>query len=185
METTTQHDSIFEQRWSSRDFDGSPVSEQQKEILIKAAQTAPSCYNEQPWFFIDAVDAAAKQKFLELLVPFNQQWAAKAGMLCFLIAKKNFAHNGKPNKHYAFDCGAAWSYLALQASNMGLSAHAMGGFDEAASYDVLEISKEDYEVIAAIAVGRPTEEARKDEERSSRKELKEIWGGDLGNSQGK
>lgn len=178
----TSLSSVFTERWSTRDFDGTQLSEQQKEVLIKAAQTAPSCYNAQPWFFIDAKDDATKDKFLNILAPPNQSWAAKAGMLCFLIAQRHFSHNGKPNRHYAFDCGSAWSFLALQAQDMGLSAHAMAGFDEDAAYDVLGVERVNYEVMVAIAIGCPTEAARTNEERSSRNDLKSIWGSSLGSS---
>jgi nitroreductase len=44
--------------------------------------------------------------------------------------------------------------LALQARKLGLYAHAMAGFHLEKSYEVLGLPEEDYEVIAAIAVGR-------------------------------
>lgn len=179
MQKTTQLSPVFKQRWSTRNFDGTPLSEQQKNTLMMAAQTAPSSYNGQPWFFIDAKDAATKEKFLSVLSPPNQTWAAQAGMLCFLLARRNFERNDNPNRHYAFDCGTAWGYLALQAQDMGLSAHAMSGFDEDAAYGVLGVDRDDYEVMAAIAVGCPTEDARENEERSKRNDLMSIWGNSL------
>ena len=42
------------------------------------------------------------------------------------------AKDDKPareNYNHSLDTGAAWGYLALQASMMGWAAHAMGGFD--------------------------------------------------------
>ena len=175
-------DTMFKERWSTRSFDGSPLSDSEKQVLLEAARSAPSCYNEQPWFFVYATDdESERKKFIDLLAPPNQAWAANAGMLCFVLANRGFNMEGNPakgqtNRHYAFDSGTAWGYLALQAHKLGLSAHAMGGFNLEASYDVLQIDKSKWEVMAAIAIGRPTDEARENEERSSRKPLNEISG---------
>ena len=65
--------------------------------------------------------------------------------------------------------------LALQAHLLGLSAHAMGGFDEERAYEVLDISEDDYEIFAAIAVGKPTQQAAASEERT----LEKICRGDI------
>lgn len=170
-------DSDFSERWSTRSYDGSLLSTEEKNLLLGAARSAPSCFNEQPWFFICAdEEEQQRDKFLDLLAPLNQPWAAKASMLCFLVARKHFIKNDNYNRHYAFDCGAAWALLALQAQKMRLSAHAMAGFDVDKAYEVFQVDKENYEIMAAIAVGRPTEEARNSEERTSRKELAEIAG---------
>ena len=44
--------------------------------------------------------------------------------------------------------------LALQARRLGLYAHAMAGFSPERAYELLGVSPEDYEIMAAIAVGR-------------------------------
>ena len=169
-------DSIFTERWSSRVFDGTPLSQEEEKMLFAAARSAPSCFNEQPWFFVLPSNPADKEKFLNLLAPTNIEWAQNAGLICFVIASRNFKHNGNPNRHYAFDCGAAWGFLSLAAHKMGLSAHAMAGFDAEASYPALNVDKDKFEVMAAIAVGRPTDDARDNEERTQRKPLNEVCG---------
>ena len=49
--------------------------------------------------------------------------------------------------------------LALQARKLGLYAHAMAGFNQEKAYEVLGASREEYLVMAAIAVGRKTEDS--------------------------
>ncbi len=66
--------------------------------------------------------------------------------------------------------------IALQAHAMGLSAHAMAGFNLERAYEVLGVSEEEYEILAAVAVGRPTKEAAVTEERTQRKSIEEITG---------
>jgi nitroreductase len=70
-----------------------------------------------------------------------------------LFARRNFSHNGKPNRTAAFDVGAAWMSLALEARALGLHAHAMAGFDTERAYSELGVDPEQYEALAAVAVG--------------------------------
>jgi nitroreductase len=49
--------------------------------------------------------------------------------------------------------------LALQARRLGLYAHGMAGFNQEKAYEVLGVSKDEYHVMAAIAVGRKDEAA--------------------------
>ena len=167
----TNVDPQFLDRWSSRSFNGTPVSPEQRSALFEAARFAPSSYNEQPWrFFCPAPDQY--DSFFNLLAEGNRDWVQHAGLLCFLAAKRMLTETGEPNRFFMFDAGSAWMSLALQAQRMGLSAHAMGGFDVDRSYAVLGVDKEEYEVVAAIAVGTPSPDAQ--EEKTERKHLSDI-----------
>jgi len=145
---------LFVDRWSPRAFHEEPLSETQIATLFEAARWAPSCYNDQPWFFIYARTPEDRRRFVGLLTPGNQEWAQRAPLLCFLLARRHFAHNNKPNRHCTFDAGAAWASLAFQARFLGLYAHGMAGFDRERAYDVLGVPDADYDILAAIAVGR-------------------------------
>lgn len=164
----------FIERWSSRNFDGTPLTQEQIDILFEAARWAPSSYNEQPWKFHYPKTEERRKTFLSLLAEGNQEWAKNAGTLFFIAAKRTLSKTGEQNRHYAFDTGSAWMALALQAHALGLSAHAMGGFNEEQAYRVLDVKKDEYEIFAAIAVGKPTQQAGETEERSPRKSLTEI-----------
>ncbi|MDE0243665.1 MAG: nitroreductase family protein [Candidatus Kaiserbacteria bacterium] len=163
----------FPDRWSSRSFDGTPLSQEQRDSLFEAARFAPSSYNEQPWLFVIPNPDQFEASF-SLLSEGNREWVRQAGLLCFLTTKRILEKTGEANRFFAFDAGSAWMSLALQAHHMGLSAHAMGGFDVEQSYKVLGVDKEKYEVLAAIAVGTPTPDARASEERTDRKQISEI-----------
>ena len=167
---------LFINRWSSRMFSETQLTQEELNSLFEAARWAPSCFNEQPWFFLLPRNDEEKETFFQLLLPGNQKWVGTASLLCYAIARRRFKHDDKLNRHYAFDAGAAWASLALQAQSMGLSAHAMAGYDGEAVYDRLKVDKEKHEVLAAIAIGRPTETARKEEERTERKPLTEVYG---------
>ena len=143
----------FVNRWSPRAFSSKALTEDEICSLFEAARWAPSCYNEQPWFFVYASKEEELQKMRTLLLDGNRRWADRAPFLAILFAKKVFAQNGKKNRHFGFDCGAAWMSLALQARALGLYAHAMAGFKGDESYSLLDVDKDEYKAMVAIAVG--------------------------------
>ncbi len=140
-------------RWSPRAFSPEPIPEKILAALFEAARWAPSCYNDQPWLFLYARSPQDRALFLSCLVEFNRAWAGKAPVLAFVLARKTFEHNGEPNRWAPFDAGAAWMSLALQARKAGLYTHAMAGFDEDRAYEVLKVPREEYDIMAALAIG--------------------------------
>ena len=177
---TVDVDSQFLDRWSPRAFDPTPLSADQLATLFEAARWAPSCYNDQPWLFVYAVTDEDRARFAEALVPANQLWASRAPLLLFVLCRRRFAHNDQENRHAPFDTGAAWLALALQARKLGLHAHAMAGFSRQKAHENLGVPAEDYDIMAAVAVGRrgaaellPPEVAAR-ELLSERKPLQEV-----------
>ena len=71
-----------------------------------------------------------------VLNPNNQAWAGKAGALVAIASYQLAAKAGSPdlipNGMHAFDTGAAWAYMAMQAHLNGFSLHGIGGFDKVA-----------------------------------------------------
>jgi len=173
-------DPMFVDRWSPRAYDPTPLSEHIVNTLFEAARWAPSCYNEQPWLFRYAIAESNLQEYRSVLGEFNQAWAKNAPVLAFILARRNFVHNGKPNDWAVFDCGAAWMSVALQARRLGLYAHAMAGFDADKAYDTLGVNRDEYEIICAVAIGRYgdanalPENMRATEQPNDRKSLAEI-----------
>ena len=143
----------FVERWSPRAFSDRPVSPEDAQSLFEAARWAPSCYNDQPWHFVWATSESGRARLAELLVEGNRVWAAKAPLLGIVFARKAFGHNGQPNRWAQFDAGAAAFSMTLQAQELGLATHLMGGFDAGASYEALGVSADEYEAMAAFAVG--------------------------------
>ncbi|MFI4910056.1 MAG: nitroreductase family protein [Sedimentisphaeraceae bacterium JB056] len=152
-QTQAQIDPMFTDRWSPRSFNGELLESWEIESLLEAARWAPSCYNEQPWSFAFTKSKEDIKLFSEALVELNQQWAPKAGMLMFLIYKKDFEQTGKPNNWAYFDAGAAWMSLAFQARKIGLYTHGMAGFDRNKAAEILKVDLSTHDIAEAIAVG--------------------------------
>lgn len=150
-------DPIFTERWSPRAFSSEPVDPAAVRSLFEAARWAPSSANEQPWLFLYATSPADRARFAEGLLDMNRAWAAHAPMLVYLLARRTIRSGdwaGRPNPTSWFDAGAAWMSLALQAQILGLSVHAMAGIDREKVARLLDIPTADYDVIAAVAIGR-------------------------------
>jgi len=124
--------------------------------LMEAARWAPSCRNEQPWSFIVATRASKSDfdRLLGCLVEFNVQWAQHAPLLLLSVARLTFESNGQPNRHAFHDVGQAIANLTFQATVSGLVVHQMAGFDVEKARREFSIPQ-DYEPVAAAAIGYP------------------------------
>ena len=178
-------DPLFLERWSPRAFDGSDLPEEDLHTIFEAARWAPSAFNSQPWRFLYAHRHDPDwQRFLGLLIPWNQAWAHSASVLIYILSDTmpmTDRKTGEPasSSTHSFDAGAAWASLALQATRMGYHAHGMSGIQ----YDLAraELAIPDrYRLNAACVIGRIGDPAILDEKLraretpSGRKPLSEI-----------
>ncbi|MDE1916259.1 MAG: nitroreductase family protein [Sphingomonadales bacterium] len=146
------------ERWSPRSFDASELTEAELNTLFEAARWAPSAYNYQPWRFAWALRGDAYwDDYVSALMPFNASWASKASALLFILSDRMIVPPGKsepqPAGTASFDAGAAWGLMALQATKLGLSTHAMAGFDPVRAAQVTHAGDR-YKVEVAVAIGR-------------------------------
>jgi nitroreductase len=163
---------------------GEEITDAEWKSLLEAARWAPSSYNAQPWCFIYAKrNTPSFQKFVDFLIDFNKGWAPKAAVLCVVASRTVTEKSHKPARTHAFDTGAAWENLALEACSRGLVAHGMEGFDYDRAKKELGLPEE-YEVRAMFAIGKkaPIEtlspELQAREMPSDRKKIEEFaWEG--------
>lgn len=186
MTTKTLHrranhaiDPIYLQRWSPRAFATKPVEEEKLNAIFEAARWAPSAMNIQPWRFIVGQTEEEREKFLSILNEGNVLWCKRVPVFVAVLSQKVRNDEGAQNPFHAFDTGAAWGFLALEAVRQGLITHGMGGFDRAKAREVLRVP-DDYEIQAIIAVGyhdpkAPLAESLREREKpSNRKPIEEF-----------
>ncbi|MFC4099472.1 nitroreductase family protein [Paenibacillus xanthanilyticus] len=142
---------LFLNRWSPRSFADTPVAEETLLTVLEAGRWSPSSNNLQPWRFIVAKTPEQLELFQSFIVPGNRAWTDRAPVL-LLLASNPLRDNGEPNGSHAFDTGAAWASIALQAQALGLIAHAVGGFDRAKAKETLELP-DGLELHAVVALG--------------------------------
>jgi nitroreductase len=140
-------------RWSPRAFSKEQISKEDLGKLLEAARWAASSMNEQPWRLIYAYQGEeAFDKILVTLMEGNRLWAKDASMLMLTIVKKDFSMNGRPNKAAHHDLGLAIGNLSIQATEIGIGLHQMGGFDPRKAEELFDLP-EGYEAVTAIAMG--------------------------------
>ena len=147
---------IIIKRHSGKNYSQSElISYDQILSLMEAARWAPSSYNDQPWNFIlceKDMTHEDYEKVLNCLIPSQKKWAENAPILVVIVARKKFQHNGKPNEWAEYDTGAAVQNLALQAVEIGLMAHSIGGFDKEKLIQDLHIPA-DFQPMCVVAIG--------------------------------
>ncbi len=165
-------------RWSPRAYEPRPVLEEQLATVLEAARWAPSSSNLQPWRFYVARSPEEHETFRKFIKPNNRLWTDGAPVL-LLIASEKRRDDGEPNGAHAFDAGAAWGILALQAQLVGLSTRAVGGFDRALAREILA-TPESIELHAVIALGyraaadRLPEALREREKPNGRRKIADV-----------
>lgn len=170
---------LLARRWSGRAYDPDrSLSRAQITALLEAARWAPSCFGDQPWRYIVCdrdSNPEAWRRALQCLSEGNQGWAGAAPLLLLAVACTTFSSSGKHNRWAQYDTGAASMSLCIQATDMGLMVHQMGGFDSGRAKQAFGVPA-DHEAMAVIAVGYqlPREqipEERRDRELAPRRRL--------------
>ena len=96
--------------------------------LAAAAQLTASCFNNQPWKFIFVRSKDSLSKVNECLSKGND-WAKNASVIIAAFAKKENDCVIKEREYYLFDLGMGVSALLLRATELGLVAHPIAGFE--------------------------------------------------------
>jgi phosphohistidine phosphatase SixA len=150
------HD-LIKHRWSPVGFDRERDLDRATLMsILEAARWAASSSNLQPWRFIVAPrqNRAEFDKALSVLKEGNQPWAQHAAVLMIAVAHK-YRKPDALNRHAAHDLGLAISQMVLQALDLGVYVHQMGGFFPEKAREVYAIPAE-FEPFTAIALGYRT-----------------------------
>ena len=151
--------SALSRRRASRAFDSRPVPAEVQELLWQAVSVAPSHGNTQPARIVVAESPESRAALVATLSEGNRSWAPVAPLLLALLANPEHSPN-QPNSDgsfrelWAFNVGIAAGGLLAQATDLGLIAHPMAGFDEPRARAALGVP-ENVRVVAIVAVGYP------------------------------
>ncbi len=144
---------LITKRWSARSFSDRAIEEADLMSLFEAAGWAASSMNEQPWKYLYAYsDDPAFDIFWNCLMDGNKPWARNASVLVLSLARKSFRKNQEHNRHAMYDTGAANTNLLLQAAELDIYGHQMGGFHMEKTIADFGVSEE-WEPAVFIALG--------------------------------
>lgn len=143
---------LIQVRRAWRALSEEPVSKEELTRLIEAAHLAPSCFNNQPWRFVVATGERLAR--VKEALPGGNYWAKPAPAIIAVASHRDLDCKLSDNRDYfLFGCGLAVENLVLQATQMGLIAHPIAGYDPLKVKEALEIP-EDYVLITLVVVGR-------------------------------
>lgn len=128
------------------------ITKETVEALSKAAQLAPSCFNNQPWRFLFVIDRKKLDELYSALSKGNE-WAKKSSMIIAVFSEKKADCQIKEREYYLFDTGMSVGILLLKATELGLVAHPIAGYDEQKAKSILKIPEE-MRLITMIIVGK-------------------------------
>jgi nitroreductase len=143
---------IIEKRRAFRSLDPVEISKELITDLAEMVRIAPSCANKQPWNYIFVYERDKLQALFTTLSGGNK-WVEKASMIIAVFSKpENDCIIGE-RQYYLFDTGIATSFLILRATELGLVAHPIAGFNEKKAKEKLKIPEE-YRLITLVVIGK-------------------------------
>ena len=83
----------------------------------------------------------------------GNKWVEKASMIIAVFSKPKNDCIIKERLYYLFDTGMATAFIILRATELGLIAHPIAGFDEERAKEILEIPGE-MRLITLVIIGK-------------------------------
>jgi nitroreductase len=175
---------LIEKRWSPRAFENKAIEEEKLNEIFKAAGTAPSAFNAQPWRYIVGnkfKNTKVYDQIFSTLAEANKVWAKHAPVLLLTVSEVISSHNNKPNATAEYDLGSSTAYLSLQALELDIYVHQMSGYDPKLAQEIFSIpnTMKPLSVIALGYMGHksilPDNLAEKEQYNGTRKPVSEIF----------
>lgn len=145
---------VLRNRRSQRHFDGRPLAQDQIDLLIEAFRWAPSSQNRQPWRLILAESPEARAGFDDALSEANRKWAPAAAVKIVLLGTADEQPDRNGLDAWMLEVGIALENMLIQGGAMGLTMHALAGWDEQKLVQTFRIPPP-FRVAALVVAGHP------------------------------
>jgi nitroreductase len=143
-----------DRRRATRALDTRPVSDGLITELIETMRISPSCGNNQPWRVVVARDPVSLEAVKTSLTKGNV-WASKAPVIFVICARiDDDCKLSDRRDYYLFSTGLAVGEMLLRATELGLIAHPIGGYDALSIKEKLSIPS-DHVLITLVICGYP------------------------------
>jgi nitroreductase len=147
---------LIEKRRALRSLISFEVNDSLVDDLARCAQLAPSCFNNQPWRYVFVYDQTILQE-LKAALPEANAWARRASLVIAVFSRKDLDCLLKEREYFLFDTGLATAFMILRATELGLVAHPIAGYDEEKTKTILAIPH-DMRLITLVIVSPPSAE---------------------------
>jgi nitroreductase len=122
--------------------------------LVEAARLSASCFNNQPWRMVFCRGGPALDSVKAALAKGNV-WATRADTIIVVAAREpDDCQLSDRRNYYCFDCGLAVGQLLLRATELGIIAHPIAGYEPAKVRAALEIPEE-FVIVTLVICGYP------------------------------
>lgn len=143
---------IIDDRRAYRSLQPVEITQEMVRDLATAASLSASCNNNQPWRFVFAFEKEALDKVKAAMSKGNR-WTFAASLIVAVCSRRDMDCPNKGRELYIFDTGMATAFLILRATEMGLVAHPIAGYDEEMVKAALAIPA-DMTVITLVNIGK-------------------------------
>jgi len=165
-------------RRAKRALQEKPVEDEKLEALVEAVRLSASCFNNQPWRIVICRGPEALEQVKGTLAKGNV-WATRAPVIMVVAARPpDDCQLSDKRDYFLFSTGLAMGQLELRATELGLIAHPIAGYNPLKAKEMLGIP-EDFVVITYVI------EKASEAERPERKPVGENfyldrWGAPFG-----
>ena len=142
----------IENRRAYRSLGPAQIDEALVRDLATAASLSASCNNKQPWRFVFAFDKEVLDRLKGTMNKGNE-WTQAASLIIAVASRRDLDCLIKEREYYLFDTGMATAFLILRATELGLVAHPIAGFDEDKAKETLGIPAV-WRLITLVNVGK-------------------------------
>lgn len=134
---------LLKKRWSPRAFDSRAIEPWKLQSVFEAVRWSPSGGNQQPWRFIIGYKGDETYgNIFSTLEKYNKVWVENAPVMVLTIGKNMINNKDIPNPSYRYDVGQSVAHLSIQATELGLYVHQMGGFDPGMARSIFNIPEQ-------------------------------------------
>jgi nitroreductase len=130
---------VLEKRRAYRSFKETKITNELIEDLAVSAGLSPSCFNMQPWRFVFVKDKEYLEK-LKTVFSKGNEWGISASLVVAVFSEiEKDCVLPDDREYYLFDTGMATAFLILRATDLGLVAHPIAGYNEVSAKEILKI----------------------------------------------
>ncbi len=148
----------IKERYSVRKFQNKLIEQEKIDILMKAAQLAPSARNIQPCKFIVIQDEEKREKLTDICK--GKNFVSQAPITIAICANNTDYIMTCGQAAYTIDAAIASEHIVLQAAEIGLGTCWIGAFSHDELAELINLPKE-YKIVTILPVGYPAIEKGK------------------------
>ncbi|OGC12222.1 nitroreductase [candidate division WOR-1 bacterium RIFOXYA12_FULL_52_29] len=145
--------SAIKTRRAYRSLEAVSITDELISDLAECAGLAPSCFNKQPWRYVFVSEPGQLAAVKTAMSPGNE-WTFDASMIIAVCCRKEDDCQMKDGReYYMFDTGMATAALIYRATELGLVAHPIAGYDQNKAKEILGVPAE-ITLLTLVNVGK-------------------------------